>query len=127
MGGGPGAIKPITVVCCAVPTDDDSSDWTVQATDTIDAVVGVVRDKATIPLRTAARAAVYGIGVTALLSAALIFVVITGIRALTVYLPVGRVGGHHRVWVAYLIIGGIFTLAGLFLLRRAELTRRDRR
>jgi hypothetical protein len=102
-------------------------DWTVQAADTIDAVVGVVRDKATIPLRTIVRAVVYGVGVVTVVAVALVLVVVAGVRALAVYLPVGRVSGHHRVWVAYLILGGIFTLAGLFLLRKAEATRQDRK
>jgi len=47
------------------PVAPPDADWTEHATDTIDAVVGLVRDKATVPLRTIARALVYGIALAA--------------------------------------------------------------
>lgn len=102
-----------------------TEDWTTQAADTVEAVVGVVRDKATVPLRTAARALVYGIALTVV--GLLIFVLLTvaAIRGITLALTplVGRSAGHHhRVWVSYVILGGIFTFAGLLLLRKAEAT-----
>jgi hypothetical protein len=85
-----------------------------------------VRDKATVPLRTVARFLVYGIALAAVGAVIAVFVVAAGVRALTVYLPVGFAPGHRRrVWVSYLVVGGIFTLAGLFLLRKAEATPRE--
>jgi len=102
------------------------SDWPAEATETIESLVGLVRDRATVPLRTVARILVYGIALSVVAGVAGVLSVNAAIRALTVYLPVGRaVGGQRRVWAAYLVVGGIFTLAGLFLLRMAETTRRE--
>jgi len=105
----------------ATPSAGD--DWTVEAADLIETAVTAVRDKATIPLRTATRAVVYGVALSVVGVITITLSVAAFIRVLTVYLPVGHSAGHHhRVWVAYLIVGGIFTLAGLFLLRKAEAT-----
>lgn len=100
-----------------------AEDWTAQAADTVEAVVGLVRDKATVPLRTAARALVYGIALTVVGALTLVLLIVAAIRGITLALSplVGRAANHHhRVWVSYVILGGIFTLSGLFLLRRAE-------
>lgn len=89
------------------------ADWTARTADTIDAVVGVVRDKAVVPVTTATRWAVFGTlaaiaGVTALvlLAAGLV-------RALDV------ATGADNVWVAHLIAGGLFFVPGVFCLRTA--------
>ncbi|MFI5041891.1 MAG: hypothetical protein ACHQNA_08595 [Acidimicrobiales bacterium] len=92
----------------------ESKDWTVQAADTVESVVLTVKEKTTVPLTTAARGLVYGIVVGVLGIMALILVAVAMIRFLTVYLPVGKNHGLYRVWVSDLIVGGIFTLAGLF-------------
>lgn len=108
------------------PHRSDPSDWTVQAADWIESAVGLVRDRATMPLRTLTRLVVYGIALGVVAAIAGVLTVAAGIRALTDYLPVGLAPGHHhRVWVAYAIVGGIFTLAGLFLLRKAESVPRE--
>lgn len=110
----------------ATRVQDRSSDWPAEATETIEHVVGLVRDRATVPLRTVARALVYGIALSVVVGVAGVLSVNAAIRALTVYLPVGHAPGHQpRVWAAYLVLGGIFTLIGLFLLRLAESTRRE--
>ncbi|GAC1378047.1 MAG: hypothetical protein NVSMB4_07630 [Acidimicrobiales bacterium] len=91
-------------------------DWTDQAADAIESVVLSVKQKTTVPLTTVARAIVYGVVIAALGTVALVLVAVSAVRVLTVYLPVGRVNdGRHRVWVADLVVGGIFTLAGLFV------------
>lgn len=77
--------------------------------DTIESVVGSVRDKTAVPLETVARALVYGIILGTMGVTALVLVTILGIRLLDYVLP---------VWVAYAITGGLFTLAGLFLWRK---------
>jgi hypothetical protein len=103
----------------------NSADWTVQAADTVETVVGAVRDKATVPLRTVARAAVYGIALGVVAAVATALGIAAAVRGLTLALApaVGETAGHrHRVWVTYAILGGIFTLVGLFLLRKAEAT-----
>ena len=89
------------------------SDWTDKATETVEALVLTVKEKTTVPATTVARAVVYGLVIAALGVVALVVVSIAAVRFLTVYLPVGRVRGHHRVWVADVILGLFFTLAGL--------------
>lgn len=98
------------------PAQNSGRDWTDQAADAIESVVLSVKQKTTVPLTTIARAIVYGVVIAALGTVALVLTAVSAVRILTVYLPVGRVNdGRHRVWVADLIVGGIFTLAGLFL------------
>lgn len=88
-------------------------DWTVSAADTVERVVGAVRDKATVPITTVARVLVFGLLAAVLGLAALVFLTVGLVRAVDVYT------GEGRVWIAHGGVGGIFTLAGLFLLRKA--------
>ena len=102
-----------------VPTRGE--DWTVQAADTIESVVETIREKAVVPLTTVARGIVYGIVAGLLGAVALVLLVVAGFRVAIVYLP-GLVGDTpgRSVWVTDAIVGGIFSLAGLFLLRKAN-------
>lgn len=93
--------------------DAPGQDWTVSAADTVERVVGIARDKATVPITTVARAIVFGLLAAALGLAAVVFLTIGLVRAVDVYT------GDGRVWIAHGSIGGIFTLVGLFLLRKA--------
>lgn len=86
------------------------SDWPTQLTDTIVGVVGKVRDRTTVPLETAARAVVYGTIAATVGLVAMVMITVVGVRLLEVYLPVGG------VWLPYLIVGGLFTVVGAFLL-----------
>jgi hypothetical protein len=95
-----------------------AQDWTVQAADTVEKVVGAVRDKTTVPITTIARALVYGLLAAFLGLATLVLLAVAGVRVITVYTP------DERAWVAHAAIGGIFTLAGLFLLRKATATKK---
>jgi hypothetical protein len=85
-----------------------SDDWAGQAADTVVNVVDAVREKTTGPILTVARAIVYGlIGLFAVI-VALIVTTIALVRFVDVYLP-------GNVWSAHLLIGTIFTVAGLFI------------
>lgn len=90
-------------------TGTTSPDWTVQVADTIESVVGSVRDKTAVPLETIARALVYGIVLGTMGVTALVLVTVILIRLLSYVL---------EVWAAYAIIGGLFTLLGLLLWRK---------
>jgi hypothetical protein len=97
------------------PTPD--GDWPSQAADTIERVVGTVRDRTTKPALTVARAIVYGtfavvVGITALVLAA-----ISLVRIVDVYLP-EDVFGEENTWFAHLVVGLPFVVAGLFLWSR---------
>jgi Flp pilus assembly protein protease CpaA len=92
----------------AAPFDPRSPDWPAQAADRVVSVVDTIRDKTTVPLTTVARGLVYGLVAGVMGAAALILLAIAGVRAVDVALPGG-------VWLAHLVIGMFFTLAGLFL------------
>ncbi len=85
--------------------------------DTIERVVGGIRDKTAVPLTTVARALVFGLLAAVMGVAALAFVAIGLVRAVDAYLP-------EDVWAAHLLVGGIFTLLGGFLLRKASADRK---
>jgi hypothetical protein len=99
----------------AAPNNDDDTDWTVQTADTIDRVVTTIRSKTSDPLVGIARWVVFGLIALIVVTMALVLLAIGSVRALIVYLPFG----DHRVWAAYLIVGGIFVLAGLLLFRKS--------
>lgn len=86
-----------------------TSDWTVRTADTIDAVVGIVRDKAVLPVTTAMRWVVYGLLAAIVGTMAVVLLAAGVVRGLDI------ATGGGRVWIAHLITGGIFTLGGMFL------------
>jgi hypothetical protein len=99
-------------------TDLDVSrdgDWPAQAADTVVRVVDSVRGKTTGPAITVARAIVYGLLAAILGTAALVLLVIGAVRAIDSYVP-------GEVWAAHLIVGAVFTLAGLFLWTKRQPT-----
>jgi len=83
------------------------ADWTTDAVDTLDQVVGTVRDKAVVPAQRASRTVVYGLLVAFFVKIALIMLGIALFRVLVVLVS--------DVWLAYLILGGIFVIAGGFV------------
>lgn len=91
------------------PAAPSAQDWTVQVADTIESVVGSIRDKTTVPLQTVARALVYGLLIAVAGTAALVLTTILLVRLGSYVLP---------VWAVDAILGGLFTLAGLFLWRK---------
>lgn len=92
------------------PERPAETDWAKQTTDTIERVVGSVRDKTTGPLIKVARAVVFGTLAAIVAIAALVLVAIVLVRVLNL-LP-------GDVWVAHLISGAVFSLAGLVLWRK---------
>ena len=92
----------------------DSKDWGVTAADKIEGVIDSVRDKAVVPLTTAARAIVYGLLAAIVGLVALVLVIAGLIRLLNVYLS-NIPGVSDGIWVTYLVLGTVFVLAGLFV------------
>lgn len=100
----------------SAPGDSTSSgllgeDWPKQTADTIERVVGSIRSKTTEPVERIARVVVYGLLAAVLGVAALVLLIVAAVRFVDAYLP-------GEVWSAYLLIGAIFTLAGLLLWSR---------
>jgi uncharacterized BrkB/YihY/UPF0761 family membrane protein len=92
-------------------------DWAPKLADTIVRVVGSIRDKTTKRVLTAYRGVVFGLiaafaGVLALVL--LIVLVFRGVQAL---LDIGF-DHHDSVWLSYLLVGALFTVVGLILMKR---------
>jgi len=85
-----------------------ATEWPVKAADVVDLVVDTIHDKAVRPILLAARVMVFGLLVAALVLVVLVLLSIGLLRLLDVYAFSGR------VWVSYAVLGGVFTLAGLF-------------
>jgi len=81
-------------------------DWAAQATDTVEQVVTLVRDRTVVPAKAASRVIVFGLLTGFFVITALVLVVIAFFRG--VFIITGR------VWGAYFIVGGILILAGAF-------------
>jgi hypothetical protein len=81
------------------------SDWTTQAADAVEKAVVLVRDKTVVPAQQGARVVVYGFLTAFFALTAFMLVTILGFRVLVILVP---------VWAAWLIIGGIFLVAGGF-------------
>ena len=103
-----------TLNAAEVRTDD----WPTQATDAIVNVVGIAHDKIRI-VRTVAKAIVWGLFAGVLGAVALVLFTIGILRVLDVYLPSAAVGDQH-MWAAYVLVGLVFAVAGLALLRVAR-------
>jgi hypothetical protein len=79
-------------------------DWATQATDTIEQVVDVVRDRTYVPARAASKTVVYGLFAAFFVVTAVVMLVIAFFRG--VFIITGR------VWGAYLWTGGILVIVG---------------
>lgn len=107
-----------------LPVPPPDTDWPAQAADTIERVVGTVRDKTTAPALTIARGVVYGTFAVLVGTACLVVFVIGAIRALDVALP-DSIFGEEHVWAAYLILGSLFVIVGAVLWRKRNAPREE--
>lgn len=92
-------------------------DWATKTVDFIDRWVSLVRDRTTRPLIAVVRGLVFGV----LILTGVVLVGVLGLIGLTRGLQAALDAGMNRdaaVWVSYLIIGGVFLLAGLFIARK---------
>jgi hypothetical protein len=83
------------------------ADWTTDAVDTLENVVATVRDRTVVPAQRATRSVVYGLLVAFFVVTALVMLAIALFRVLVVLVG--------DVWIAYLILGGIFVITGAFV------------
>ena len=84
------------------------TDFTTEAVDTIEKVVGAVRERTVVPANRATRWIVYGFLASFCLVFASVLLVFGAFRAADVYLA------KDRVWAVWSVLGGIFVLAGTF-------------
>ena len=91
--------------------------WAAKLADTIERVVGLVRDKTTKPLLLLYRGIVFGvIGVVGGIFAVVLLVIALtrGLQAILEW-PFDR---HDAVWISYLLMGAIFTIVGTFCMSK---------
>lgn len=91
--------------------------WAADLADTIERTVGNVRDKTTKPLVAVTRGLVYGLLAAIMGVAAVVFLVNFLIRGLQALLDL-LVSTERSVYLSYLIIGGVFALAGMVALKK---------
>jgi|RhiMethySRZTD1v2_1073278.scaffolds.fasta_scaffold1014454_2 hypothetical protein len=91
--------------------------WAVDLADTIERVVGTVRDRTTKPLVTASRGIVFGLLAAILGVVAAILLIVVATRATQALLDIWF---RHEmsVYLSYFIVGGIICLGGLFVLSK---------
>jgi hypothetical protein len=87
-------------------------DWPAQMAESIERVVGSVRDKTTGPALKVSRAVVYGTFAAVVAIAAIVLFVILLVRIVDVYLPEAVFGESHT-WATHMILGVLFSIAGI--------------
>jgi len=86
--------------------------WSIRAADGVDAVVTTVRDRVVRPILLLARALVFGAIILVAGTVAVVLLSVAVLRLLDVYAFPGR------VWASYLLLGVVFSLAGLLVWTR---------
>ena len=91
--------------------------WAPDLADTVERLVGTVREKATKPAVHAARGVVFGVLAGILGVVAITLLLVGATRGLQSLLDLA-VDWAMAVYLSYFIVGGILCLAGLLLLTR---------
>lgn len=84
-------------------------DWAAQLTEKVGQVVEVIRDHTLGPVQKAVRAAIFGMLALSVVMLVLVLLVIGLVRLLD------NEVFDQRVWASYLLIGGIFVVAGMLI------------
>lgn len=104
---GGAARSPGTPPPAAVGAAELASELPRKAADAVQLVVDTIHDKAVRPAALAARALVFGLIVAALAAMLVVLGSIAVVRLLDVY------AFAPRVWLSYVVLGGLLTLGGL--------------
>ncbi|MCQ3814930.1 MAG: hypothetical protein KTU85_11025 [Acidimicrobiia bacterium] len=92
-------------------TTQDKSDWISGVVDIIVNAIAKTRTYGTENAIRAVRALVYGLVALVFIAAALILIIIIGVRLADAYLPIGA-GVGDATWAAHLLIGGLLAILG---------------
>jgi cell division protein FtsX len=95
--------------------------WAVDLADTVERVVGQVRERATTPAIHITRGVVYGLLGAFLGVTALVLLIVGLTRALQSLLDLALTRAQ-AVYVSYLLVGGILCIAGALFLRKRHTT-----
>jgi hypothetical protein len=91
-----------------------SRDWAAEAAARVEGLVEVLRDRSVRPVTKIVQFLIFGFVATFLLLTMLVLISVALVRVLDVFVFGGR------VWASDLLVGGIFALAGLFLIARRQ-------
>jgi len=91
--------------------------WAPNLADTIVRLVTSVRDKTTKPVLLIARAVVFGLIALFGGIAAIVLLIIIATRSLQALIEIFT-SHQAAVWISYLAVGVLFTLAGMFLMSK---------
>ena len=92
-------------------------DWAPKLADTVVRIVGGVRDKTTAKVLTAYRGIVFGLVAAFAGLLAVVLAVVALFRGVQALLDIGF-DHHDSVWISYLLVGMIFTSAGLIAMKK---------
>lgn len=101
-------------VAGAVEAPGSSRDFAAEAAARVEGLVEVLRDHSVRPVSRIVQFAIFGFLATFLLLTMLVLVSVALVRVLDVYVFAGR------VWASDALVGGIFALAGMFLIARRQ-------
>jgi hypothetical protein len=105
-GGHSIGVPPFVAAAAA----DAASDLPRRATDAVTGLVDLIHDKAVRPVILIARIVVYSLLIAALVLVVLVCACVGLLRLLDVY------AFGHRVWLSYVLVGGLFSAGGLYLM-----------
>lgn len=105
------------------PDGEARTDWPAQATETIVGLVDTVRLKTTGPATTAVRAAVWGLLIAIVGTAALVLFLVLFVRGLDILAQVvldaiGIEKAGRATWIAHTLTGLVFLVPGVVLMRK---------
>lgn len=92
-------------------------DWASTVTAKVEEIVSVVRDRTVRPVQQVVRVAIFALVATTAVAVVAVMTAIGLVRILD------NLAFRGHVWASYLVIGGIFVLAGLLISSRG--TRRS--
>lgn len=92
-------------------TETKQDDWIASVVATIVETIRKIRIHGTENVIRAVRAIVYGLVALVFITAALILLIIIGVRLADAYLPIGA-GVGDATWAAHLFIGGLLGILG---------------
>jgi hypothetical protein len=90
--------------------------WADQLSDYVVEGVGWLKARTTVPVMTVLRVLVYGLVVVVALAVAVVLGIIGLVRIWDAYVPLSPEG--RRVWLGYVVLGGLLFAAGAVLLAR---------
>jgi hypothetical protein len=91
--------------------------WASDFADTVERLVRTLRDRTTKPLLLAYRGLMFGLVAAFGSIFAVVLAIVIAVRGLQALLEIGM-SHEDAVWLSYLIIGAVFSIAGFVIMRK---------